>query len=110
MVVVPRKDEDCKRDYYAECRRLAELAFERYCGNIWEPLYLAGTKRCGLDTLNPRSEIWASLDVATELYIHNSAVLMTVDGRALPRHMTVDQLADYIQDLLRSVPLWIFAD
>lgn len=108
--VIVRKWADMRAEYETECRRLADAAIARYCQDIYNPLYLAGTKRAGLDTLNPRAAIWCRLDVLSEVQIDTSAVFMTACGESIPRHMDSDQLKDWIMGKLNSEPLWIFAD
>ena len=104
--ISPRPYADCQRLFADECRRLAEEAFGRYCQNLYVPLYLAGRKADGLDTLNPRAAIWTSLEIGTE----TDYDLQTVAPEPLPRHLTVDQLAAHVRGLLQREPLWIFAD
>ena len=96
-------------DFYAECRRLAELTHERYCRCIDIPLYLCGIRKPCLDTHNPQLPIWASLTVATE-HEEFAADVDLVCPVPLPRHLTVSHLTDEIRSILRNEPLWIFAD
>jgi hypothetical protein len=103
--VSPKPFAQCQQEFAEECRRLAADAFGHNFRNGL-PVYLAGSRRAGLDTLNPRAEIWASLQIATEEDSH----LQTVRPEPLPRNLTIDQLAAVIRDWLRTEPLWIFAD
>ncbi len=91
------------------CRRLAELCFERYCRNLYEPLYLVGTQRPCLDTHNPRLPIWEHLTVATAAEEESGAFII-VRPEPLPRHLTIEHLADFIRDWLKTEPIWCYAD
>lgn len=108
--VVPKRWDDIQREYAEELRRLAELAFRRYSRNLYELLYLAGTKRTGLDTHNPSRWVWERLTVASATEVSGREELEVVRGDEVPRNLTVDGLVSWFRERLAKEPLAIFAD
>jgi hypothetical protein len=103
--VVRRSYSVLQRDFQAEIDRLASFAWRAYHFDL-TPLYLVGRKATGLDTLNPRAEIW------TELSCEHEAAdgWECVRSEHIPRDETLEQVRGRIRDWLSREPLWIFAD
>lgn len=104
MFVSPKPLKQAQAEFAALCQSLADQAWTRYMRCPSVRLYLVGSKSAGLDTHNPRSEIWSSLAVMSD------DGLQTVRPEPLPRNVTRERMADVIRDWLRTEPLWIFAD
>ena len=108
--VVPKSYDVAKREYAAEVERLAGLAFDRYCRDIYTALYLCGTRRAGVDTHNPQAAVWERLSVGSEADIDARPEVVIVCPEPLPRSMTRMQLAGWVRERLNREPLAIFAD
>lgn len=102
--IVPKPYKQVMQEYYALLGSLAKSADELYRENISRRLYLLGTKAEGLDTLNPKREIWQSI------FVGEGESDWHVSPEPLPRNLTVNQLAEWIRERLKSEPLYIFAD
>lgn len=98
-----------ERELADECRRLAELAFHRYCRNLSVPLYLCGSKRKAY-THNETIWLWEKFSVGSCEEIDAREEIFTVQPEALPRHLTVDQLAGAVRKSLSTERLAMFAD
>lgn len=109
--IVVKSYKQCQAEFAAEIKRLAELAFRRMCRNNHEALYLVGTKRKGMDTLQPWAEIWERLSIASaDEHDARKPDLMLVRSERLPMSVTLEHLGEIIRDWLKREPLWIFAD
>lgn len=109
--IVPRKYDDMRREFWAECERLAELARVRY-GRCLDPLYIVGKKEQGKDTHNPRLAIWTAFTLMTD-YEQAKACnddWQIVHGEHIPRNYPMSEYASWIKDRLYNEPIWIFAD
>lgn len=104
--IVRKKYEDMRREFWAECTRLGELASMMYCENVMRHLYIVGRKRRGLDTLNPSVAIWEAFDIAED----RAEGWEIVCGEFIPRNYPFAEYPSWIQDRLKNEPLWIFAD
>lgn len=103
--IVPKPYKTALAEYHALCATLAETAWREYMQNVNQKLYLTGTKSQGLDTLNPKFWIWASFAIGNE-----STPAFVVTPEPIPRNLTQEQLAQWIQERLRGEPMYIFAD
>lgn len=107
-VIVKKSLAEMRANFYAECRRLAEKCWAEYMRNPYQRLYLVGKKTAGLDTLDPRSEIWAEFSIEGE--DHREQGWLCVRPETLSRASTAEVLTSTIMEWLRREPLWIFAD
>jgi len=103
--VSPKPYKQAQREFSELCYSLAEKAWRAYMQNVNQELYLIGTKSQGIDTLNPSFWIWSSFDVGNA-----DAVAFIVSPERIRRDYTVEQLAGWIRDRLRTEPMYIFAD
>jgi hypothetical protein len=104
---MPDSDYDRRLRRFARLLRgLAEEAHRRYCANPSAWLYLAGARRPG--------GVWEDLCVASECELEwdpdCSPQRAPLRAEYLPRHLTVDHLADELRRWLANVPLWVWTD
>ncbi len=86
-----------------EITRLTRMCFDRYCQNYLNPLYLAGEKR--------PDGVWENLTIAPAEQIDaEDSALSYIRSYKLPASETYEQLHNTISVILRSEPLYIFAD
>ncbi len=98
--IVPKTLDQLRAELYAECRRLAELAWTKY-RHCPQRYYLVGTRGpCG-----QHADVWLSLDIGTD-----ESPLQSVRPEPLSRAVTLDTLTSTIQTWLYREPLWIYAE
>lgn len=105
--IVPKKYEDMRREFWAECVRLGELASAMYQQNVMRHLYVMGRRRRGLDTLNPHAAIWEVFTIAEDAGAEDWEGVI---GEPIPRNYPFAEYPSWIQERLRREPMWIFAD
>lgn len=95
--------KEAERAYNAEIHRLAEETFSRYCRNLYDPLYLVGSKDA--------AGHWDRFSVATEQDIEKRPELSFVSPQALPKNATIPQYEESVlRPILNKEPLKIFAE
>lgn len=92
------------REYHELIAQLAADADRMYREDLSRRLYVCGTREEGLDTLNPKREIWASMSIS------EGAEDWHVSPEPTPSNLTIEQLQEWIRERIKSEPLWIFAD
>ncbi len=104
--IVGKTLKQMRGEFQAECGRLAEMADTLYRKDITTPLYLIGSRKCGLDTHAEHRAVWYRLSVAGEFVEGWEGVT----GERIPRNRTWAHLAEWFYEHLSREPLWIFAD
>jgi len=103
---VPKKKtyEDMNRELWAECKRLAELSFEKYVRNTYDRLYVVGVPK---EVPGCNTPVWYDLSLESESEESERTV---ISHDLVPRNMTVEQIMYWMHERLKNVSMFCFVD